>query len=288
MLHLPSSIRYPLLSLPQTIAHISDLHFGRLDAPVAEALAADLTGDPPTLLVVSGDLTQRARHGQFAAAAEYLKRLPMPQLVVPGNHDVPLWNLLRRFFKPMGRYRSMISREPNPVWRNDRLIVMGINTARSFTQMSGWISAEQIATVQRTLTGVGPEVCKVLVTHHPFIPTPRYPEGNILRGAARSLAELERCGVDVVLAGHLHLAYHDDVRAHYSGLGQSVLAIQAGTAISTRRRGEANSYNRIMLAPGEVHLSVRTWNGVGITETTNKKYQRVDGVWQVARASRPC
>jgi 3',5'-cyclic AMP phosphodiesterase CpdA len=265
--------------LSQTIAHISDLHFGRLDAPVAEALAAGLARDPPTLLVISGDLTQRARHGQFVAAAEYLKRLPTPQLVVPGNHDVPLWNVLRRFLNPMRRYRTMISRELNPVWRNDRLIVMGVNTSRSFTQMSGWISREQIAAVQRTLTGIGPEVCKVLVTHHPFIPTPRYPEGDILRGAARSLTELERCGVDVVLAGHLHLAYHDDVRAHYEGVGQSVLSIQAGTAVSTRRRGEPNSYNRIMLAPGEVHLSVRTWNGEGFAETMSKKYRRVEGVW---------
>jgi 3',5'-cyclic AMP phosphodiesterase CpdA len=269
----------PLL---QTIAHISDLHFGRLDAPVAEALVADLERDPPTLLVVSGDLTQRARRGQFQAAAEYLKRLPTPQLVVPGNHDVPLWNLIRRIFSPMGRFRTIISREVNPVWRNERLIVMGVNTARSFTQMSGWISREQIAAVQRTLTGIGPEVCKVLVTHHPFIPTPLYPEGDILRGAARSLTELERCGVDVVLGGHLHVAYHDDVRAHYQGVGQSVLSIQAGTAVSTRRRGEPNSYNRIMLAPGEVHLSVRTWDGEGFAETMIKKYRRVDDVWQSA------
>src|SRR5436190_16940942 len=95
----------------RTIAHISDLHFGRLDPPVAEGLVADLADRKPSLLVVSGDFTQRAREGQFRAAADFLKRLPTPQLLVPGNHDIPLYNLIRRFFFPLDRYRRIIGDE---------------------------------------------------------------------------------------------------------------------------------------------------------------------------------
>src|SRR3954471_16734760 len=98
----------------RTIAHISDLHFGRLDRPVAEGLVADLARHKPDLLVVSGDFTQRARERQFAAAAAYLKRLPTPQLVVPGNHDVPLFDVIRRIFFPLARYRRLISRDLRP------------------------------------------------------------------------------------------------------------------------------------------------------------------------------
>jgi hypothetical protein len=124
-------------SLMRSISHISDLHFGRLDAPVAEALVEDLRRHPATLLVVSGDFTQRARAGQYAEAAAYLKRLPTPQLVVPGNHDVPMYNVIRRFFFPLNRYFKHITQDLTPVFQDDELFVLGVNTARSFTQKAG-------------------------------------------------------------------------------------------------------------------------------------------------------
>src|SRR5262245_42805072 len=133
----------------RTIAHISDLHFGRLDRPVAEALVADLAERKPSLLVISGDLTQRARERQFKAAAEYLKRLPQPQLVVPGNHDVPLYDVIARFFSPLERYRRIISSDLRPLFRDDEMAVLGINTARSFTHKSGWISEEQLLDIKQ-------------------------------------------------------------------------------------------------------------------------------------------
>lgn len=263
------------------IAHISDLHFGRLDAPVAEALAAELVADPPTLLVISGDLTQRARVAQYRAAAEYLRRLPQSQMVIPGNHDVPLWNVIGRFFAPMGRFQRHIDNELNPVWRDDELIVAGVNTARGFTRTSGWISRKQLETVCEMFSAAGPSVRKILVTHHPFIPWPRRPEGDILVGAAGVLAQLENCGVDLVLAGHLHHAYHDDVRVFHRTANHSVLAIQAGTATSTRRRDEPNSYNRIWFEGEDVLIRVRSWNGSRFEQSAEKRYRRIDGMWQL-------
>src|SRR5688572_25609363 len=114
----------------RSIAHISDLHFGKVDAPVAEGLVADLNANPPSLVVCSGDFTQRARRSQYRDAAAFMKRLPGTQLVVPGNHDVPLWDFLRRIVSPLGRYRRHISHDLRPVYRDEELLVIGINTAR--------------------------------------------------------------------------------------------------------------------------------------------------------------
>src|SRR3954471_22415928 len=103
----------------RTIAHISDIHFGRTDPAVVEGLIADFAGRRPDVLVVSGDFTQRARAGQYMAAADYHRRLPAPQLVVPGNHDIPLYDVIRRFFFPLQRYRKYITKDLRPVYQDE-------------------------------------------------------------------------------------------------------------------------------------------------------------------------
>ena len=264
----------------RTIAHISDLHFGRIDAPVAQGLIEDLSRHSPTLLVASGDFTQRARVGQYREAAQYLTRLPKPQIVIPGNHDVPLWNVIRRFFFPFTRYRRFISDNFFPEFEDDRLLVLGVNTARSFTRTSGWLNPDQIAYLKQRAGKARPGVVKVLVTHHPFIAPPRKPDADVLIGAERVLPELEACGFDVLLSGHLHLAYHDDVRSAYTSARRSMLSIQAGTATSTRRRGEPNAYNWITLSEGLVTVAVRAWNGREFEESLVTRYECVEGAWR--------
>jgi 3',5'-cyclic AMP phosphodiesterase CpdA len=264
----------------RTIAHISDLHFGRVNPRVAEGLLEDLSGRHPTLLVVSGDFTQRARPWQYMQAAQYLKRLPTPQLVVPGNHDVPMYDVWRRFFRPLSRYRRHISRELAPVYQDREMLVLGINTTRSFTQKSGWMSSAQLAQVSRRICDAPRGVMKVLVTHHPFIPPPRDPQSDIVVGAAHVLDRLEQCGVDLLLAGHLHLAYHDDIRSHHTSLKRSVLSVQAGTAISTRLRGEPNAYNWITLSKDLISVDVRIWNRRCFEESLVTRYHRVNHIWQ--------
>lgn len=261
------------------IAHISDLHFGRIDPPVAEGLVEDLRQCAPSLLVVSGDFTQRANRGQYSQAACYLKRLPTPQLVVPGNHDVPAYNIVSRMFFPLHRYRDHIAADLDPVYQDSQMLVIGVNTARGFTQKSGWIRQAQMVEIRRRLSEAPPGLIKVLVTHHPFIPSPRDLRGDVVRGAPRALAQLEQCGVDLLLAGHLHLAYNDDVRSFHKSAQRSVLSIQAGTATSTRRRGEPNAYNRITMSPDHVTVDVRIWNGKMFRESMVTRYRRVDHVW---------
>src|SRR3954453_20169801 len=270
----------------RTIAHISDMHFGKVDPPVAEGLIADLGGRTPDLLVASGDFTQRARARQYADAAEFLRKLPKPQLVVPGNHDIPMydWGFIPRFVAPLRNYRRYISRDLRPVYQDDELFVLGINTARSFTHKSGWISEEQLVDVKTRVCKQPPGVFRVVVTHHPFIPPPRDPRADVIRHGDQYIDEMEDCGVDMLLAGHLHLAYHDDLRSHYKSAKRSILSVQAGTATSTRRRGEPNAYNWITVSPGNEGLctvAVRAWNAKAgcFEQSLVTRYNRVNSEW---------
>jgi 3',5'-cyclic AMP phosphodiesterase CpdA len=266
----------------RTIAHISDVHFGRTDPAVVEGLVADLSGRKPDVLVVSGDFTQRARRRQYAAAAACLRRLPTPQLVVPGNHDIPLFDVIRRFFFPLQRYRKYITADLRPAYQDEELMVLGINTARSFTHKSGWISEEQLVDVKLRVCPLPPSVFKVVVTHHPFVPPPRDPKADVIRRGAEYVDELEECGVDLLLAGHLHLAYHDDLRSHYKSAKRSILSVQAGTATSTRRRGEPNAYNWITVSQDLCTVAVRAWNAKDgcFEESLVTRYERVEGEWR--------
>ncbi|MGH7215051.1 MAG: metallophosphoesterase family protein [Tepidisphaeraceae bacterium] len=270
----------------RTIAHISDLHFGRVDDSVAEGLVGDLHAQSPNLVVASGDFTQRARAKQYAAARAFLGRLPKPQLVVPGNHDIPLWDVVRRFFFPLHRYRWFISKDLRPVHEDDQLLVIGINTARSFSWTwngfwkDGKISEEQLLDVRLRACPLPHTVFKVVVTHHPFIPPPGERLHGIVRGAHRALARMEECGVDLCLAGHLHRGYSGDVRTHFEAVKRSIISVQAGTATSTRRREEPNAYNLITINPDQLSIAVRAWTGARFEQTERTHYARIDGVWQ--------
>ncbi|HYC70649.1 MAG TPA: metallophosphoesterase family protein [Opitutaceae bacterium] len=268
-----------------TLAHISDLHFGTERPEIAAALREELQARPPTLVVVSGDLTQRARTRQFAAAADYLRTLPGPQLIVPGNHDVPLFDVARRFLAPLARYRRHIGEGVDPVWEGDDLLVVGLNTARSLTWKSGRISREQIDWLEERLTGARARH-KVVVTHHPFIPPPARDSDQagirLVGRAALAMAVIDRCGVDLLLSGHLHHGYSGDTRTQYPAARRGVVAVQAGTAISGRVRSDPNGYNRILLAEDRMSVEVRTWRDGAFTTLQVAEYRRGETGWQAA------
>ncbi len=263
----------------RTIAHISDLHFGKLDPPVAEALVADLASRKPHLVVVSGDLTQRARSSQYKASMAFLRRLPGPQLIVPGNHDIPLYNLAARALTPLRAYRKYVTKNLRPTFEDEEMLVVGLNSARSFTQMSGWLNKSQLKFAKERFEA-GKGKFKVLVTHHPFIPPPRRPDANVIRRGEEYLPALESANVDLLLAGHLHLAYHDDLRSHYKASRRGILSIQAGTATSTRRRGEPNAYNWITVSPQLCTVLVRGWVNGKFEESLVTRYECGEGGWQ--------
>jgi 3',5'-cyclic AMP phosphodiesterase CpdA len=269
----------------RTIAHVSDLHFGTVIPKVAEGLMTDLQAMNPSLVVVSGDLTQRARRGQFADARSFLQKLPQPQLVVPGNHDIPFFDVARRFLSPLTRYREFINDEVNPVHADDELFVMGLNTARSFTWQSGRISEDQVVLLQTTLKQAGART-KILVTHHPFIPPP-YGTGIELVGrAALAMPILADGEVDLLLSGHLHQGYAGDIRAHYPLARRAIIAVQAGTATSGRTRNEPNAYNWITIEPRRITIEVRAWSGTAFSTLNVGAYTRTNQGW-IAETATP-
>ncbi|CAM2883438.1 metallophosphoesterase family protein [Rariglobus hedericola] len=275
----------------KTIAHISDLHFGTERPEIAAALQAELHALAPALVVVSGDLTQRARSGQFIAARDYLATLPGPQLVVPGNHDVPLYDVARRFLAPLARYRHFINDDLNPVYDDGDLFVGGLNTARSLTWKSGRISLDQIENLQARLRSSSARF-KVVVTHHPFIPPPSKgsPDARIdlVGRAARALTILDSDKVDLLLAGHLHHSYSGDTRTHYPAAHRAIISAQAGTAISSRvRAGDPNGYNRITLDGDTITIEVRTWRDGAFSPLNCMTYHRHETGWSAAHEARP-
>nr|WP_246499903.1 metallophosphoesterase [Azospirillum soli] len=249
------------------MAHISDLHFGRIDPHVVEGLLADLTAAKPDLIVISGDLVQRAKARHFEEARAFLQRLPFPYLVVPGNHDIPVYNVVRRFIDPFGNYKRYISRDLSPFHVDSEIAVLGINTARSVIMdfSEGRMNKAQIQRVREVFCALPETVFKVLFTHHPFLPPPDAPGTKLVGRHKLALPALESCGVDLLLAGHLHKAYSGDIMTHHTQVARSILVAQASTATSTRLRNEANAYNLITIAPPRVTFEVRSWEGAAFT-----------------------
>jgi len=262
------------------IAHLSDLHFGRIDVEALPALRASLAAVAPDLIVVSGDLTQRARSGEFIVARDFLASLPAPQLVVPGNHDVPLYDLIDRWLAPLRNYRRYIASDLEPFFADGEIAVLGVNTARSNTLKSGRVNRGQIERGVKRLDASGPLATRIVVTHHPF----DFPIGDqntsVVGRAAMAMAGFAQSRVDMILSGHLHRSDVSDGLARYAG--RSVLLVQAGTATSTRRRGEVNSFNLIRVDGPCVSIESHAFDSrrgeFGVF--SSRAFQRDDNGWR--------
>ena len=183
----------------RTIVHLSDLHFGRVDAKLLEPLRRAVTQLAPHLVVVSGDLTQRARSEEFRQARQYLETLPAPQVVVPGNHDIPLYNVVQRFFAPHAKHRRFFGADLEPAFVDDEIAVLGVNTARSFTFKDGRINERQVERIRLRLGSLPETTIRMLVTHHPFdVPERLRNTHRIVGRAAMAMKTLAQCGADVM------------------------------------------------------------------------------------------
>lgn len=243
----------------RTIAHLSDLHFGRVNAALLEPLTEFLHAAKPDVLVVSGDLTQRAKSEEFIAAKAFLDTFSMPKIIVPGNHDVPLYNVFRRFFSPLKRYQRHITTDMEPFFVDDEIAVLGINTARSLVFKGGRVNREQLARVRARLDPLDDKLVKVLVTHHPFDLPADMDKDDLVGRARKAMKEFANCGVDVLLGGHMHTSEAVTTDNRYKHGAYSALSIQAGTATSTRQRGEANSFNILRVECDRVEVEEIGW-----------------------------
>lgn len=248
-----------------SIAHLSDVHFGHHDPVVVAGIEAFLFERRPDLVVISGDFTQRARVRQYEMACEFVERLEaggLQILAVPGNHDVPLYDVVRRFVRPLDRYKRFIDDDLCPFWEDAEVAVLGINTARSLTIKDGSVSYEQMHLIRQSFNTVSDGKLHVLVTHHPLYAMPLGEEGALTKVAKRNedaLAAAADAGVDILLAGHFHRSFHKSAREMVETAGPA-LVVQAGTATSTRLRGgEQQSFNWLEARKDEVVLQVFGW-----------------------------
>jgi 3',5'-cyclic AMP phosphodiesterase CpdA len=264
----------------RTIVHLSDLHFGRLDRRVVAPLVAAIGAIAPDLVAVSGDFTQRARASQFVEARDFLDTLPYPRLVVPGNHDVPLFDVARRFLRPLAGYRRFISDDVEPMFIDAEIAALGLNSARSLTFGRGRLNAAQVRKATDRLRAVSPGIIKIIVTHHPFDLPDDYDEKNLVGGARAAMAALASVGADLFLAGHLHVSHIGRTAERYQIAGHSALVVQAGT-MSTRQRGEANSFNVLRLNRPHITVERRTWDPDQqlFLEASMRTFTRSDHGW---------
>lgn len=272
------------------LVHLSDLHFGAHDERLVEGVDWAVDELKPDLVVISGDFTQRARTEQFKEACAFLEDLRErghEVLAVPGNHDVPLYDVLRRFLSPLTRYRRFIDDTLCPFIELPGVAVLGINTARSLTFKEGRVSEEQVVFIRETFAHTPQDAVRILVTHHPLFALTV--GDDVQRAIGRqelALDAIEDAGVDMLLAGHMHHASNHDAGDLITRAG-GTLVVQAGTATSTRVREQEQSFNVIDIADDCVTIAVHAWKGDDFKPADAQRYEWQDGRWKLLPTPEP-
>jgi 3',5'-cyclic AMP phosphodiesterase CpdA len=268
----------------KTLAHISDVHFGREDPALVDELLSSLANVSPDLMVVSGDLTQRARKKQFKAARAFLRELPdVPRIVVPGNHDVSTTNLWVRATRPLERYKRYITTDLSPFHKDDTVAIAGINTVRLLSTKDGRINARQVAEACAQLSSASPEAIRVVVTHHPMDLPAHDVKHALVTRAGLAMKSFAQCKVDLFLSGHLHGGLSLASSARYPIPGYSAIVAHAGTAVSTRTRKDPNAWNLIHLDHETIAIHQMEWTGRAFKQSHTDHYKRTDAGWVVSR-----
>lgn len=257
-----------------TLLQISDAHFGTERLPVVNALLQLAKEERPDLVVLSGDITQRARRGQFRAAREFTDRLrPAALLAIPGNHDIPLFNLAARMFEPYANYSQAFGENLEPEFETADLLVIGVNTTRPRRHKDGELSARQIDRVaQRLQRAIAPQL-RIVVVHQPVLAIRDSDQNNLLHGHERAVPTWAAAGGDIIMGGHIHLPYVRSLSATFRNLPRDIWTVQAGTSVSSRlREGITNSVN--LIRNDGKHLprqcTVERWDYVD----TNQRFER--------------
>lgn len=223
-------------------------------APLVEAVRAAR----PDAVVVSGDFVQKGTPAEFHQARAFVEQLPEPRILVPGNHDMPFLNLWRRFTVGLGWYREYITRDLEPFYRDRHMAILGVNTARRRLLRGGCVSERQIRRLEERLASLPRNLWKVLVSHHPFDLAGTYNHRELVGRARIAMGRFAQ-SVDVMLAGHMHLGHAGHTAVRYRLKGRSAIFVQAGTATSTRGRGQPNAFNIVRLERPSVVVEQYHW-----------------------------
>ena len=243
------------------IALIADLHFGSVPPQLADHLLRDLDRIRPDLIIVAGDLTMRSTRSEFADARTWLDRLQAPLLLLPGNHDLPVWSLYERFTQPFARYSRNAGTKLMPVFEDEQSFVLGLNTTASWQPNLRWQEGvarkRDVAAARLLLAASAPDKAHIVATHHPLLPIQGFPRARPARRAARAVAMLAEQKVDMLLSGHIHQTYAVAVEQP----GGRIIAVGAPTALSTRMRGEPNGFWLISVLPERFRLCLHRYDG---------------------------
>ena len=262
------------------IAHLSDIHFGKIAHPgVVDAIVADVNAQPFDLVVASGDLTQRARRSEFRDARAMLDRFEPPVLVVPGNHDVRAWwhHPFDRVFRSARRFSEFINEDRTPTFEAPGLAVFGLDSAHGLTIKGGKIRPRHLEAMRAYFAGADAGAFRVLVLHHHLLRLEALGSHDIARGARRALAVAQEADVDLVLCGHLHRSHVARVETApplAGAPGHKLVVASAGTATSSRGRAEnkaTNFYNWIAVGTERFAVEERRFDpasGAFSTERT--------------------
>ena len=246
------------------LAHLSDVHFGKISHPgIVEALIEEVNAAEMDLVVVSGDLTQRATDDQYRDAKAMLDAFQAPIIVVPGNHDVrQFWhNPIERVITPTIRFERTITDDLTPTFSMDGLSVFGMNTAHGLTVKGGLVRKSSLDAMQTYFSTQPEDDLRVLVVHHHLIKNHALGRTDIAIGAAKAIDAAVASGVELILCGHYHIS---NVTAYPTEKGREIVIASAGTATSSRGRGEhraINMYNWIAVEPGSFSIEERKFGG---------------------------
>lgn len=261
-----------------TFVHISDIHFGREQPEVIEGWFKATAEIQPNIVIISGDLTQRATDEEYTAVQQFLKKLQLqwPYFVIPGNHDMSATDLPERFFKPWKKWQSYISPEVEPVLKAADYTLVGVNTARAagfyFDWSRGQISKSQITAVEHKFQGTAENSLKVLVAHHPFWLPDQSEYRDVVEHRDAAIEAFHFAGIDLILSGHVHLPY--------TQILQGVLIVHSGTTFSNRlKEGQSNSFNVIQANNEQIKVVFMNWNGRQFQATEEREFQHGEGGW---------
>ena len=256
------------------IVHISDLHFGCAQPRLVAALESCINALAPDLVAVSGDLTQRARSHELLAALDFLGQLPEPVLIVPGNHDIP-GITPARLLHPWRRWRSCFAGTLEPLVETNRFLALGANSVRAWAPCLDWsrgrLAHEQIDRLAARIQQAPTDRLRILVAHHPFLLTAARVRRGLVGNHRIALQKLTDAGLDVVLGGHLHLAY--------TGIAQGILVAHAGTGVSTSLMGEPNGFNVIRGDRRRLTVEHWQWNGHAFEPNSDHRFARYENAW---------
>lgn len=244
------------------LLQISDPHFGTEQPPVVAALLDLARQLMPDVVALTGDITQRARKSQFAAATQFVAQLPSNRIIaIPGNHDIPLFNLVARVFAPYANYRRAFGIDLEPLYEDDHILVICVNTTRPWRHTDGEVSSNQIEHVARRLRSARKPQLRIVVVHQPVHAIRSADLTNLLHGRERAVRTWAEAGADLIMGGHIHLPYVRPLDDHFDDLPRRMWAVQAGTAVSHRVRHEApNSVNVIRHHAKQVTCEIERWD----------------------------